>query len=209
MSRLLRAGPSRAHRADPARRRAARRGDRQRHARRRRRPGPAPLDRRRAHLADRPCRGGLGRQARSRSSSTWCAGTCATPPIWRREARDDEPRRIPQPSRRASPTSCPGRRWSERASSSTRTARSSARRAFADPDLDSATPAELVGDHRPAQQRAAPPRLRLGDLRRGAADRRPDLSAQRAFPIRRRRWSMPSAGRSSRKTARISRAAIS
>ncbi len=49
---------------------------------------------------------------------------------------------------------------------------------FRGPDLDSATPAELVGVDRAAQQRAAPARLRLGDLRRGAADRRPDLSAQ-------------------------------
>ena len=45
--RLLRAGPSRADRADPARRRAARRRDRQRHARGRDRPRPAALDRRR------------------------------------------------------------------------------------------------------------------------------------------------------------------
>ena len=47
---------------------------------------------------------------------------------------------------------------------------------FRGPDLDSATPAELVARRRPAQQCPPPARLRLGDLRRGAAPRRSDLS---------------------------------
>ena len=47
-------------------------------------------------------------------------------------------------SQSRSPTSCPGRRWSARASSSTRMARSSARRSFAGPISIRATPAELV-----------------------------------------------------------------
>ena len=49
---------------------------------------------------------------------------------------------------------------------------------FRGPDLDSATPAELVGGDGAAQQRAPPSRLRLGDLCRSAADRGQDLSAQ-------------------------------
>ena len=38
---------------------------------------------------------------------------------------------------------------------------------FRGPDLDSATPAELVGDIGAPEQRAASPGIRLGDLRRG------------------------------------------
>ena len=49
---------------------------------------------------------GLGRASAMRSSSTWCAVTCATPPISdREEASDDESRRIPQ-------APCPARRLS-------------------------------------------------------------------------------------------------
>ena len=64
-ARLLRAGPSRAHRPDPDGRRAADRRDRQRHARGGDRPRPAALDPRRADLGGRPCRRRLGGEARS------------------------------------------------------------------------------------------------------------------------------------------------
>ena len=53
---------------------------------------------------------------------------------------------------------------------------------FRGPDLDSATPAELVGDAGAAQQRAAPARLRLGDLCRGAAGTRHRTIREPAFP---------------------------
>ena len=139
-----RPGPSRADRADPARRRAARGRDPQRHARGRDRPRPAPL-------ARRPRRSGLiGHVAavwaakRDPLSSTWCAGTCASRPSERVRLADDEPCRISPQPQPASPTSCPGQRWSgegvvlNKDGSFQRTAR------FRGPDLDSATPAELV-----------------------------------------------------------------
>src|SRR5258708_35141149 len=46
---------------------------------------------------------------------------------------------------------------------------------FRGPDLDSATPAELVGRDRATQQRAAAARLGLGDLRRSEPPLRPGL----------------------------------
>ena len=95
-SRVSGAGASRADRADPARRRAARRRDPQRHA--------GGRDRAWACGCGSPgsCSGRSAMPPRSgppsaiRCSSTWCAGTCATPPISDREERDDEPRRISQ-----------------------------------------------------------------------------------------------------------------
>ena len=80
---------------------------------------------------------------------------------------------------------------------------------FRGPDLDSATPGRARRDHRPAQQRVAPPRLRLGDLHRGAAPAGQPLSARASFPTPPPVSSMPSAARSSRRKARISRAGIS
>ena len=96
--------------------------------------------------------------------------------IWSCEAANDEPRRISPSRRSASPTSCPGRRWSSEGvvlnkdGSFQRTAR------FRGPDLDSRHAGRAGRDRRPAQQRAAPARLRLGGLRRGAA-----RSGQRAI----------------------------
>ncbi|MGY3154132.1 hypothetical protein ACVW0V_003272 [Bradyrhizobium elkanii] len=49
---------------------------------------------------------------------------------------------------------------------------------FRGPDLDSANACRTGRRNGPTQQRAPPSRLRLGDLRRGPAHRRPDLSAQ-------------------------------
>jgi hypothetical protein len=79
---------------------------------------------------------------------------------------------------------------------------------FRGPDLDSATPAELV---------AITSRLNNALRRLGSgwaifieAQRQPAIAIRSAsFPIPPRVWSMPSAGRSSRKKARISRAGIS
>ena len=83
---LRRAGPSRADRADPARRRAALGRDPQRHAGGGARPRPAPL-------AGRPrCSGRSvmpppsGRRSAIRCSSMSCAGICASPAIWACEA---------------------------------------------------------------------------------------------------------------------------
>ena len=53
---------------------------------------------------------------------------------------------------------------------------------FRGPDLDCAMPAELVGDRRPAEQRAAPSRLGLGDLCRGAASFRRTSYPHSHFP---------------------------
>ena len=47
---------------------------------------------------------------------------------------------------------------------------------FRGPDLDSATPAELVATTARLNKRAAAPRLRLGDLHRGTARTRQHLS---------------------------------
>ena len=55
---------------------------------------------------------------------------------------------------------------------------------FRGPDLDSATPAELVGTTGAAQQCAAPSRLRLGDLRRSCATSGAALSAQHVSGFR-------------------------
>lgn len=52
---------------------------------------------------------------------------------------------------------------------------------FRGPDLDSATPAELSGDHLASEQCAPTPRLRLGGVHRGAASAGPSLS----------RWAIP------------------
>ena len=80
---------------------------------------------------------------------------------------------------------------------------------FRGPDLDSATPAELVAITAPAQQRAAAPGLGLGDLRRGAARAGQPLSRQPVSRSGLGAWSTPSAARSSRRKAPISRAATS
>ena len=80
---------------------------------------------------------------------------------------------------------------------------------FRGPDLDSATAAELVAITVAAQQRAAAAGIGLGDLRRGAARRRPTAIPTGRFLIRPPAWSMPSAARSSRRRALTSRAAIS
>ena len=126
-SRVRSAGAPRAHRADPARRCAARGRHRQRHPRRRGRHWPAAVDRRARPL-------GVGHAA-----AVWgakldphfvevCAGTCATPRISTCEPMLNlaEYRR----HRNASPTICRGRDWSRRASCSTRTARCSAPHGF-------------------------------------------------------------------------------
>ena len=89
-----------------------------------------------------------------------------------------------QPHARASPTSCPGRRWSTKGvvlnkdGSFQRTAR------FRGPDLDSRD-AGRAGRRSTvaAQQRAAPSRLRLGDLRRGAAGRLRSAIRAASFPM--------------------------
>ena len=80
---------------------------------------------------------------------------------------------------------------------------------FRGPDLDFRDAGRARRDHLAAQQRAAPSGLRLGGVHRGAARARAALSRSGNFPIRRPAWSTPSAARSSRKKARISRAAIS
>ena len=64
---------------------------------------------------------------------------------------------------------------------------------FRGPDLDSAVPAELVARRRPTEQCVAPSRLRLGDLRRGAAPSRQPISAKHTFRMWPRPWSTPSA----------------
>ena len=69
------------------------------------------------------------------------------------------------------------------ASSSTRTAASSAPRGFAGPTSTRATPGRTGRDHRPAQQRAAPAGLGLGDLRRGAAPARAAAIRGTSFPM--------------------------
>ena len=130
--RLLRARPSRADRADPARRRAARGRDRQRHARRRRRLGPAALDRRRRHLADRPSGGGLGRQARSRLRRRGAPASALPAASGRVRRCHDEPRRISPPVSKPRRFPALGGAGREGRRSSTRTARSSARRGSAD-----------------------------------------------------------------------------
>ena len=65
---------------------------------------------------------------------------------------------------------------------------------FRGPDLDSATAAELVAITAPPQQRPAPLRLGLGDLRRGAARACATAIPKACFPTLLRGWSMPSGG---------------
>ena len=72
-----------------------------------------------------------------------------------RERSHAEPRRIPQASRPASPTICPGPAWSRPASCSTRTAASSARCAFAAPISTAPPRPSWSRVTRAAQQRAA------------------------------------------------------
>ena len=80
---------------------------------------------------------------------------------------------------------------------------------FRGPDLDSATPAELVAITARLNNALRRLGIGLGDLHRGAAPAGAQLSARAISPIPPRGWSMPNAARSSRRKARISRAGIS
>ena len=84
-------------------------------------------------LADRPCRRGLGGEARSSLRRCRAPASAHSHPSERVRSDNDEPRRIP-PLRHAScRLPAVGRAGRATASSSTRTARSSAPRAFAGP----------------------------------------------------------------------------
>ena len=79
---------------------------------------------------------------------------------------------------------------------------------FRGPDLDSATPAELVAIT--ARLNNALRRLGSGWAIFIEAQRDPPTAIRKAvFPIRLHAWSTPNGARSSRRKARISRAAIS
>jgi hypothetical protein len=201
------ARPPGADRADPARRRAARGRDHQRHA-----CG-------RSALACASGSSGLvsGRSATSRpsgppsairNSSTWCAVTCAFPAPRALEAfRHDELaeyRRTATPSRRL-PALGRARRRGRRPEQGRQ--HSSAPLGFRGPDLDSAVSAELV---------AVAGRLNNAFRRLGSgwaifveAQRIPGAILEAPFPIPRRRWSTPNARPISRKRARTSSPAIS
>ena len=198
---LLCAGPPGADRADPARRRPALARHRQRHAGGRDRARPAALDRGPGHLGDRPRALGLGGAARPAIRGRGPP----PPPLPDMDAAMMSLREY-RTRRRTSPTSCPGPRWSARASCSTRTAASSAPR-VSRPRSRQRHAGRAGRDERAAEQCAPPARLGLGDLRRGAAHARARLSGS-AFPIRSRRWSIWSGANSSARKAPISRAPI-
>ena len=190
------AGPSRADRADPARRRAARGRDPQRHA-------AAALG-----LGLRLWLAGLVLWAIGHVAAVWAAKR--DPAVRRRgapasahlrpsrasEARHDEPCRI-SPHAAASPITCPGPLWSAQASSSTRTASFQRTARFRGPDLDFAAPAELVavaGRLNNALRRLGSGWAIFVEAQRHAAQRYPESR----FPMRPPRWSMPSARRAIR-----------
>jgi type IV secretory pathway TrbD component len=119
----------------------------------------------------------------TRSSSTWPAATSAT----RHGCSHDELARISWATRPISPTSCPGPRWSARASFSTRTA------AFSAPPVFAAGPrqrhAGRAGRHDGRLNNALPVSARAG--RSSSKRSAPALDYPEAtFPIPSRRWSI-------------------
>jgi hypothetical protein len=163
------------------------------------RAGPA-LDRRPRDLGDRPC-ARSGPRGAIPSSSTWPAATSATDMdaamMSLREYRNGAaPRRLPALGRA-------GRRSVvlNKDGSFQRTAR------FRGPDLDSATPAELVATT--ARLNNALRRLGSGWAIFVEAQRTPALDYPESdFPDPSRRWSIWSGANSFARKARISRATI-
>ena len=206
--RLLRPRPPLIDRADPVGRRAARGRHHQRHARSCHRPRPSALDRRRRDLATRASSQRFGRPNATRPSWTWYAVTCATRNIWSREAAHmmnlTEYRRKSQSFADFLPWAALVKKGVvlNKDGSFQRTAQ------FRGPDLDSATPAELVAIT--ARLNNALRRLGSGwaifiEAQRQSANRYP----RDEFPDAISGLSMLSAVPSSKRKARISRAGIS